>query len=289
MLMPWPFNLDHEGNSPEREFIIRETKRAWGYESPFPDLEETASTNNYDQMFKNLRICYQESALLAKEFNEMYADLWSPSNDFSHDRYCKNPDKNLSFPEYDAFVLDAMIRYFRPNRILELGSGESTKVMTSAVRTLGLSTRINCVDRYASDEAKEVLRESKVHYFESDIVDLDYSKLLELEENDFLFIDSSHVLKNNGDVEFIYINLFPIIPKGVIVHVHDIFLPGNYPKTWIFDWKSVLTEQHILGSWLDNRKDIQILSANNWNLINRIELPKTVQHLNGGSFWFKLG
>jgi hypothetical protein len=123
---------------------------------------------------------------------------------------------------------------------------------------------------------------------EKDIIDLSEVEILELQEGDFLFIDSSHVLKNCGDVETIYIKLLPIIPKGVIVHVHDIFLPNNYPKAWIIDWKSVLTEQHLLGLWLDKREDVEILSANHWNLINQIELPKTVEYFSGGSFWFKV-
>ena len=286
--MPWPFNLDNEGKSPEREFIIAEAKRAWSYESPFPDLDESTPPENYDQMFMNLRISYKDSALLAKEFNELYANAWLPSNDFSENNYCKDPKKNFSFPEYDAFILDSMIRKFKPNRVLELGSGESTKVISSAVSNLNLSTRIDCVDKYASNETKVALRNLNVNYYESDIVNLNENLILSLQENDILFIDSSHVLKNCGDVEMIYLRIFPIIPKGVIVHVHDIFLPSNYPKIWIFDWKSVLTEQHLLGFWLDNREDIQILSANYWNLINQIELPETVEYLSGGSFWFKI-
>jgi hypothetical protein len=141
--MPWPFNLDQFGKSPEREFIIRESKRAWGYESPFPDLDEENSQENYDRMFNNLRINYSDSRYLAKEFNEKYSTNWSPSDDMSESVYCKNPQKNFAFPEYDAFILDSMIRKFKPRRILELGSGESTKVMTSAINDLKLVTQID--------------------------------------------------------------------------------------------------------------------------------------------------
>jgi hypothetical protein len=286
--VPWPFNLDSEGNSPERDFIIREAKRAWGYESPFPDLEHLKQQNGSDNIFRNLRIDYEQSRNISNQLESKYGPGWQPSSEILEDQYCKDPKKNLAFPEYDAFVLDSMIREFRPTRILEFGSGWSTRVMTSAVNSLQLNTQITCIDKYADDLVKKSLKKMKVDFEEIDIVNFNPEILLNLKENDIFFIDSSHVLKNFGDVEFIYSYLFPIIPAGVIVHVHDIFLPYNYPKTWIVDWRSVLTEQHILGSWLDNRREVKILSANNWNLQNGVKIPESLEYKSGGSFWFKV-
>ena len=286
--MPWQFNIDSDGHSPERAFIISESKRAWGYESPFPDIQDPKEPKLFRQIFANLRIRYEDSRTLSNDFVEMYGKQWSPSSNDSEDKYCKNPSFNLSFPEYDAFVLDSMIRTYKPRRILELGSGQSTRVMTSIVSELQLETRITCIDRYAGDKVKNSLQRMKVDFEEIDITELNPAVLCELQQNDIFFIDSSHVLKNFGDVEFIYNYLFPLIPRGVIVHVHDIFLPYNYPSAWIIDWKSVLTEQQIFGSWLDNRHEVQVLAANFWNLMNGVAVPESLEHRVGGSFWFRV-
>ena len=121
-----------------------------------------------------------------------------------------------------------------------------------------------------------------------DITEVAEDEILNLEANDIFFIDSSHILTNFGDVEYIYSYLFPLIPKGVIIHVHDIFLPYNYPSDWLIDWKCVLTEQHLLGAWLDNRDGVDVLTANFWNLCNEVQIPSSVEYRVGGSFWFRM-
>lgn len=89
--MPWPFNIDSHGNSPEREFIISEARRAWGYESPFPDSEKLLATDEYVNMFKNLRINYTEGEEFTRKFIELYESIWKPIDTYSDYLYTKIP------------------------------------------------------------------------------------------------------------------------------------------------------------------------------------------------------
>jgi len=79
----------------------------------------------------------------------------------------------------------------------------------------------------------------------------------------------------------------PSLNNGVIVHVHDIFLPYNYPIKWILEWKCVLTEQQILGTYLHNNSKVEMLCANNYNLNKNINVPNKIEYKCGGSIWFK--
>ncbi len=79
---------------------------------------------------------------------------------------------------------------------------------------------------------------------------LDLSLFKELSQNDILFIDSSHVIRTQGDVVFEYLNIIPSLAKGVIVHCHDIFLPREYPLFWIDGWKRFWNEQYLLQALL---------------------------------------
>ena len=95
-----------------------------------------------------------------------------------------------------------------------------------------------------------------VELLDKDLIECDLSIFDTLKDNDICFIDSSHVLKNYGDVELEYLNILPRLNKGVIVHIHDIFLPKNYPIKWIIEWKCVLTEQQILAAYLHSNSSI---------------------------------
>lgn len=159
--------------------------------------------------------------------------------------------------------------------------------MIDAMNDENIKINITCIDKYTSDEVKQNLKNIDVKFIDEDIITTDLTIFNSLGENDICFIDSSHVLKNYGDVELEYLNILPSLNKGVIIHVHDIFLPDNYPDTWILDWKCVLTEQQLLGTYLHNNSTVEILSANNYNLVNKINIPNKIEYKYGGSLWFK--
>jgi hypothetical protein len=146
------------------------------------------------------------------------------------------------FPRLDAAAAYAMVRSLRPRRIVEVGSGHSTRFLARAVADGGLDTRITAIDPQprASIEALPVewlrMRVQRAAAFPA------------LGEGDILFIDSSHQLKPGSDVEFLMNAVLPLLPAGVRVHFHDIFLPDDYPPAW--EWRRY-NEQAAVASLIE--------------------------------------
>ena len=132
------------------------------------------------------------------------------------------------FPRMDAVAAYVMVREFRPRRIIEVGSGHSTRFMARAVRDGVLSTRITAVDPgpRAMIDGLDVETVSKlVHEVPPELFG-------ELGAGDILFIDSSHILMPGTDVDYLFNSVLPRLPSGVLIHIHDILLPDPYPDTW---------------------------------------------------------
>jgi hypothetical protein len=86
----------------------------------------------------------------------------------------------------------------------------------------------------------------------------------ELNANDVLFIDSSHVLKTGSDVQYLYLDVLPNLKRGVIIHAHDIFLPAEYPKEWVLREYRFWTEQYLLQAFLAFNHTFEILWAGSY-------------------------
>ena len=144
------------------------------------------------------------------------------------------------FPRLDAAALYAAVRRFRPARIVEVGSGHSTRFIVRAVRDGGLAAEVTAIDpQPRADIAglpltlhRATLQETGLAPFEN------------LSAGDLVFVDSSHVLMPGTDVDLILNQVLPGLPAGVLVGFHDIFLPAPYPDAWPFD---VYNEQNALG------------------------------------------
>lgn len=152
------------------------------------------------------------------------------------------------FPRLDAAAAYALVRRQRPRRILEVGSGHSTRFLARAVADGRLDTRITAIDpaprapveRLDIDLRRQLLSAADAALFR------------ELGPGDFLLIDSSHILMPGSDVDFLLGHVLPILPPGVLVHFHDIFLPDDYPPDW--DWRGYNEQQGVLallvgGGW----------------------------------------
>ena len=198
---------------------------------------------------------------------------------------------NDQFPLQDAAALYGMVRLLRPSRIVEIGSGWSTTVAASAVGDGGLPTEITCVEPYPRPFLREMagaglvsLREERVEHTPGAVFD-------ELRRGDICFIDSSHVAKTGSDVVHELLHVVPRLADGVVVHVHDIFIPEDYPKGWVrggFNWN----EQYVLQAYLIGNARARVLLANRWLALRH---PEAVQDAlgpvggNGSSFWFVTG
>jgi uncharacterized UPF0146 family protein len=280
--------MDINNISNGRNNVINNSKICYSYESPFPDYDIINEYKLEDRnIYDRLNIDYSYNKDLLNLIVNKYIPDWQPIDYDDNIRYCYNAKYNFTYSEYDAFILYCFIRYYKPKKIIEIGSGMSTRVMVDAINKENIDCSITSIDKYTSINIKNNLQKLNVNFIDEDIINIDLSIFENLEENDIYFIDSSHVLKNYGDVELEYLKILPSLKKGVIVHVHDIFLPYNYSKIWTITWKCVLTEQQLLACYLHNNKTIDILSANNYNIINNINVPDSIKIKCGGSLWFQ--
>jgi len=130
------------------------------------------------------------------------------------------------FPRLDAAAAYAIVRSTRPRRIVEVGSGHSTRFLARAVSDGGLDTRITAID----PEPRATIEKLPVEWIRMPVQRI--AAFPALGAGDVLFIDSSHQLKPGSDVEFLMRAVLPLLGAGVRVHFHDIFLPDDYPPDW---------------------------------------------------------
>jgi hypothetical protein len=149
------------------------------------------------------------------------------------------------FPRLDAAAAYAMVRALRPKRIVEVGSGHSTRFLARAVSDGRLETRITAID----PQPRASLTGLKVRWLKQPAQSAELALFERLEERDILFIDSSHQLKPGSDVEFLLQKALPRLAKSVRVHFHDIFLPDPYPLAWA--WRRY-NEQQAVGALIGN-------------------------------------
>lgn len=135
------------------------------------------------------------------------------------------------FPRLDAAVAYTLVRRERPRRILEIGSGHSTRVLARAVQDGGLATEIVAID----PAPRARLDGLAVRHERCLLAEADPALAAALGPGDVLFVDSSHVAMPGSDVDRIFGDMLPRLPAGVLVHVHDIVLPDAYPAAW--EWR----------------------------------------------------
>lgn len=173
--------------------------------------------------------------------------------------------QNGSFGPGDAEYWYQLIRALKPRRIFEIGSGHSTLLAVRAVRRNreedpGYTCRHLCIEPFERPWLEEV----GVTVVRERVEDLDPSLFAELGEDDVLFIDSSHVIRPQGDVLFEYLELLPALAPGVVVHVHDIFSPRDYPMRWLADEVKFWNEQYLLEAFLSHNDRWRVLGALNY-------------------------
>lgn len=147
------------------------------------------------------------------------------------------------FPGLDGAAAYTLVRERRPARILEIGSGHSTRFLARAVRDGGLETGITCVDPVP----RASLAGTGVRFLEHTIQDVPRDSLPELGAGDVLFLDSSHLALPGSDVDLVLNHLLPTLPADVLVHIHDIVLPDPYPEAWA--WRTY-NEQLLVAALL---------------------------------------
>lgn len=188
---------------------------------------------------------------------------------FAAELGAKHPEllePNESYDGLDAEVLYGMVRLLSPSRIVELGSGYSTLVSAAAVtdlRAAGSEVSFIAADPFPSsvvrppppglDELRSVgAREFPIEELEA------------LGDGDILFIDTTHVVKLGSEVNHLMLEVLPRLRAGVVVHIHDVFLPYEYPRRWLEERAYYWTEQYLVHAFLIGNAGFEVLLANHW-------------------------
>jgi hypothetical protein len=180
--------------------------------------------------------------------------------------------RNGMFEQGDGECYYSMIRYFKPKRIIEIGAGHSTLVAELAIaknRTEDASYK--CNHRVVEPYENKWLSRTGVEIVRKPVEDLPPGWVNDLESGDILFIDSSHVIRPQGDVLHLYLEILGKLNRGVIVYIHDIFTPRDYLRQWVVNQHRLWNEQYLLESFLSFNREFSVLFALNWQWHNRRE------------------
>ncbi|MGZ6537866.1 MAG: class I SAM-dependent methyltransferase [Bacteroidia bacterium] len=205
----------------------------------------------------------------------------------------ENPAWNNGFlPGLDIVGIYTILSEMKPNKYIEIGSGNSTKVAYKAKKDNNLKTEIISIDPMPRAEIDKLADKIIRQPFEN----INFDFLFDLRENDILFVDNSHRILPNSDSMVFYMEILPKLKKGVIVHIHDIYLPYDYPQ---FMCDRFYTEQYGLAMYLlSNPKKYKTILPNYFifedkelsNVIapmwNHENLKGVEKH--GGSFWIQI-
>ena len=173
--------------------------------------------------------------------------------------------RNDYFAGLDAAVYYALVRELRPARIVEIGAGWSTRIAARALAANaaeGSAGALTAVEPYPQPRLLEAGLDLTL--VEKPVESVDRAVFDSLEANDILFVDSSHALRCGGDVFFIFLELLPRLRPGVHVHVHDVFLPFDYPVEWVLRQRLALNEQYLLEAFLAFNERFSVELANLW-------------------------
>lgn len=241
-----------------------------------------------------LRAPYEALEILFENHKNSFIDFIQIINSFKEtiDNIGKNSPPGPRwrqdwFPRLDGAAAYAMVRHIKPKRIVEVGSGHSTRFMALAVSDGELDTHITAID----PAPRTSIGELGVEVILKTVEDAELAPFKALSDGDILFIDSSHILMPGSDVDYLFSRILPTLPSGTIIHIHDMLLPDDYPAAW--EWRGYNEQQGVAA--LLQGKGYEILFASHYvttrmaaaledSVIARLELPQGAQET---SLWLK--
>lgn len=255
-----------------------------------PQFKFSRNFNPAEKRQLSLKLNPEEQIVRLQNFShkEELADFKKNKQGTQHSYYIRNG----SFEEGDADLYYLMIRNKKPGRIIEIGSGFTTLLSLEAIkknREEGFETELICIEPY---ETPWLLELKNITVIRKRVEELDPSFFNILAENDFLFIDSSHIIRPENDVLFEYFTLLPVLNRGVIIHIHDIFTPRHYPVRWLMKEYRFWNEQYLLEAFLYYNESFKILFTLNYlknDFYNELSsiLTNTTPASEPASFWMQ--
>jgi hypothetical protein len=255
----------------------------WGYHirpiyyyEPLPDFRSiTTEQIQRRRNYPAIDFRWEEQLQLLSELATYRDELNQTQFDFNNDY----------FSGLDAAIYYSLIRRLQPKRIIEIGGGYSTRLASKAL-TLNGKGSLTCIEPFPERLTNGNLN---VELITKRVEEIDVQFFSCLEANDILFIDSSHTVKFGSDVCYEFLEILPTLAPGVWVHVHDIFLPHDYPAEWLLKRRLALNEQYLLEAFLAFNREFRIALSNYWLCLDHAELTdKLWPNSSHGcsSFWF---
>jgi len=251
--------------------------------SPIPTTYELT-----DQIYNKIFECYgidwniNEQLISLHQFHSKYYDEFKPTVNIER------------FSQVDSFILYSIIRERRPEIMIEIGSGESTKVSLAALdrnEKEGNKYTFYAIEPYPEKFLKDI-NDHNFNLISRKIQDVNIDLLTSA---DLLFIDSSHVSKIGSDVNYEILEIIPKLKIGAIVHWHDIMIPTNYWKRWIEDGNKFWNESYMVHSFMLFNNSFRIIWSSRYMQINKPdELETQLSYFNPdddnqqiSSFWIE--
>ena len=263
--------------------------------SPLPSLEEVERDaakifGPFSGSVPGIDMHESEQLELLAHFARYYPDIPFPEEKTDGMRfYYENPAYSYS----DAIFLHCMIRHLRPRRMVEIGSGFSTcATLDTSQRFLGGALQVTCIEPYPDVLMSLISKDDKrqIKVIPKRLQDTELEVFQQLEANDILFIDSTHVSKTGSDVNRIFFAVLPALAAGVHVHFHDVFFPFEYPREWLHlgrAWNEIYT----LRTFLQYNREFRIVLMNTFlehfhEAFFRERMPLCLKNP-GGSIWIR--
>jgi len=232
------------------------------YYSPLPSVDDLRRTKDRWQKPSSLTgIRYD-----LEEMKRIARDLFSSSELAKLPSFQEITKAGFGpgYPRVDAMVLYAMIRRYSPARYVEIGSGVSTYYCSLAAKENareGHPLRITCVEPHPFPALRNI---PDIDCRVCEVQDVDRSIFEQLGPGDVLFIDSSHIIRIDGDVPFLYLEVLPALKPGVLIHIHDMPLPFLHPYPadfWVFNyrWPMFWNEPMMVQALMCGNRNFEIL------------------------------
>lgn len=232
------------------------------YYSTIPDVDTILTQKGlfeFKKKFHDIDLNIENQIKLLNQLKGHYGDLpFQADKSEGFNYYFDNPFFSYS----DGTILFCMLAHFKPQRIIEIGSGFSTACMLDSIENLNLETHLTAIEpqtqRLLKLLSNSQSKNKELKILETNVQNVDIDIFKELGNQDLLFVDSSHIAKIGSDLNHIIFEILPILKEGVIVHFHDIFSQFEYPKEWIEEG-IFLNEQYVLRAFLQNNNAFKIL------------------------------
>ena len=280
--------------------MIQECFAPGHFYSVIPNIDANYNNNNNELKFLNLDFNDESHIEILSEINSYLNDF---DDTFGHNNITERQLEgkytllNGAFEWMDARLLHYFLQKNKPKKIIEIGSGNSTLLTSNTKDMYNLELEIICIEPYPSDYLKQLHETNKITLIEDKLENIDLSIFSTLTENDILFIDSSHVLKLDSDVMFYFTKIFPLLNKNVLIHIHDIFFPYDYPVHWLKEGR-FWNEQYFLYVFLQYNTKFKIKFCNSYSGFKYNKELKEIQQnsyeiknkasedvFSGGSMW----